>query len=100
MANYRRAWSQPHAFTSMLNWYRANVQLPPQPPATPARVTVPTLLIWGLNDKFLGREMAQPSIELCDNGKLVLVEEATHWVQHEEAGRVNDLLRDFLGGVS
>lgn len=92
---YRQAWSQPHAYTSMLNWYRAIIQKPPRMP-TSQRVTPPTLLIWGAQDMFLGREMAQPSIDLCDDGRLVFIEEATHWVQHEEAEQVNQLLTEFL----
>jgi pimeloyl-ACP methyl ester carboxylesterase len=92
---YRQAWSQPNAYRSMLNWYRAIIQKPPKPP-TSLRITVPTLLIWGAQDKFLGREMAQPSIDLCDDGRLVYIEEATHWVQHEEAERVNELIDTFL----
>ena len=40
--------------------------------------------------------MAQSSIDLCDDGRLVFIEEATHWVQHEEADRVNDLISAFL----
>ncbi len=54
------------------------------------------MLIWGARDRFLGREMAQPSIDLCDQGKLVFIEEASHWVQHEEPDRVNQLLLAFL----
>ncbi|MDX1520382.1 MAG: alpha/beta hydrolase [Anaerolineae bacterium] len=92
---YREAWSQPKAFRSMLNWYRAYIQKPSTPPANP-RITVPTLLIWGAQDTVLGREMAQPSIDLCDDGRLVFIEEATHWVQHEESDRVNELLDTFL----
>ena len=96
---YRQAWSQPKANTSMLNWYRAVMQKPPTPPEN-LRITMPTLLIWGAQDKFLGRELAQPSIDLCDDGRLVFFEEATHWVQHEEAGRVNELIDTFLRGDS
>jgi pimeloyl-ACP methyl ester carboxylesterase len=93
---YRAAWSQPGAYQSMLNWYRALFQQPPK--ATPgAPITVPTLLIWGARDKFLGRELAQPSIDRCDDGELVFIEEASHWVQHEEADRVNELIGAFLG---
>jgi pimeloyl-ACP methyl ester carboxylesterase len=92
---YRQAWSQPNAFRSMLNWYRAMMQKTPKAPAS-TRITVPTLLIWGAQDKFLGREMAQPSIDLCDDGRLAFIEEATHWVQHEEAERVNELIDTFL----
>jgi epoxide hydrolase 4 len=93
---YRAAWSQPGAYTCMLNWYRAVVQKPPAPLDNP-RIAAPTLLIWGRQDRFLGVEMAQPSIDLCDDGRLELIEEATHWVQHEEAGRVNALIAGFLG---
>ena len=60
-----------------------------------ARISVPTLLIWGAKDRFLGREMAEPSIHLCDDGRLVFLEEASHWVQHEEAERVNELITEF-----
>ena len=79
----------------MINWYRAVIQKPPTPPPS-LRITVPTLLIWGAQDQFLGREMAQPSIDLCDHGHLIFIEEATHWVQHEEADRVNELIDMFL----
>ena len=79
----------------MLKWYRAIVQKPPTPLVNP-RITVPTLLIWGAQDRFLGRELAQPSIDLCDDGRLVFIEESTHWVQHEESERVNGLIDTFL----
>ena len=95
LAEYRRAWSRPNAFRSMVNWYRAIMQKPPAPPKS-KRVSVPTLLIWGARDQFLGREMAQPSIDLCDDGRLVFFEDATHWVQHEEAEQVNGLIDEFL----
>ncbi|ADB37112.1 alpha/beta fold hydrolase [Spirosoma linguale] len=91
LQQYKAAWSQPGAVTAMINWYRASLRKPPAPRAS-VRVTVPTLLIWGTRDKFLKREMAQPSIDLCDNGRLVFFENASHWVQHEEAERVNELI--------
>ena len=95
LAHYREAWSQPRAFTSMINWYRAIMQKPPKKLPS-RRIKVPTLIIWGAQDKFLSQEMAQASLDLCDDGRLVLIEEATHWVQHEEADRVNPLISDFL----
>ncbi|MCF8129240.1 MAG: alpha/beta hydrolase [Deltaproteobacteria bacterium] len=94
---YRRAWSRPKAYTSMLNWYRAAMRRPPARPVSP-RIKVPTLLIWGSQDRFLGREMAQPSIDLCDDGRLIFIEEASHWVHHEEAEQVNELINTFLRG--
>jgi pimeloyl-ACP methyl ester carboxylesterase len=98
LAVYRAAWSRPGALTGMLNWYRAALRgKPPRPPSP--RVTVPTLLIWGTGDRFLGSEMAQPSIDLCDDGRLVPIEGASHWVQHEEPARVTGLLRDFFSAT-
>ncbi len=92
---YKKAWLQPNACRSMINWYRAIVRKPSKPP-TSSRIKVPTLLIWGCKDRFLGKEMAQPSIEQCDNGELKMIEEASHWVQHEEATQVNKLMLDFF----
>lgn len=93
---YRRAWNRPSAFRSMLNWYRAAGRERPRPRAR--RVTVPTLVVWGAHDQFLKRSMARPSVDLCDDGRLVMLENATHWVQHEEPARVADELNEFLSG--
>lgn len=101
LAAYRAAWSQPGptgapAFRTMINWYRALGQRRPPLPDQ-VRILLPTLLIWGAQDAFLVRDMAQPSIDLCANGRLVFFEKATHWVQHEEAQAVNQLLIEFIG---
>jgi pimeloyl-ACP methyl ester carboxylesterase len=40
--------------------------------------------------------MAQRSLELCDDGRLVFYENATHWVQHDEAEEVNRQLLSFF----
>ncbi|HEX2910346.1 MAG TPA: alpha/beta hydrolase [Chloroflexia bacterium] len=97
LEQYRQAWSQPGAMTSMLNWYRASVRYPPRFPSTEAAtVKVPTLIIWGAKDLFLKAEMAQQSLDYCQDGQLKYFEQATHWVQHEEAVSVNQLLADFF----
>ncbi len=95
LQRYREAWSQPGACSAMLNWYRAAFRLTSLPSPNP-RISVPTLLIWGAGDRFLGRELALPSIEHCDQGRLEFLEQATHWVHHEQADRVNDLLIEFF----
>jgi pimeloyl-ACP methyl ester carboxylesterase len=79
----------------MLNWYRAFLWTRPSRPQS-IRITVPTRLIWGVHDMALGREMAQPSIDLCDDGELIFLDDATHWVHHDEPDRVNALLAEFL----
>jgi len=95
LEKYKAAWRNEGAMTGMINWYRAYVQ---KPPATPenVRLPMPTLMIWGAQDQFLSASMAQPSIDLCDDGKLVMIDDATHWVQHDAHEQVNGLLLDFL----
>lgn len=95
LESYRVAWSQPGALTTMINWYRALRYAPKSP--DDLRVHVPTLVIWGAGDTALVVEMAQASVDLCDDGQLEIIEDATHWVQHDAAERVNALLTAFLG---
>jgi pimeloyl-ACP methyl ester carboxylesterase len=91
-----KSWACPGALTSMLNWYRALLRYPPRPQHS--RVTVPTLILWGAHDVALGRELAEPSCDLCDDGRLVFFEQASHWPHDEEPARVNRLLLRFLEG--
>ncbi len=100
-AEYRKAWVQPGALTAMINWYRSalrsgfggGAKVPLQLP----EIKVPTLMLWGMQDVALSHEMAQASIELCENGELIFFEDATHWVQHDEALAVTQNLCRFLG---
>ena len=92
---YVRAWTQPDAMGSMINWYRAVLRYPPTLPDNP-RIRVPTLIIWGAQDVALTREMAQQSLELCDDGRLIEFDDATHWVQDDKPDEVNALLAEFL----
>jgi pimeloyl-ACP methyl ester carboxylesterase len=61
-----------------------------------SRVNVPALLIWGKNDQFASEAMARESLQYCDDGHLEMFETATHWVQHEQPARVNNLLSQFF----
>ena len=95
LENYRQAWAQPGAINAMINWYRAILWAKPKTPKNP-QIEVPTLLIWGKKDIALSHKMAQPSIDLCTDGKLFFIEEATHWVQHDAPNEVNHQLLQFL----
>jgi pimeloyl-ACP methyl ester carboxylesterase len=96
LALYRAAWARPGALTGMLHWYRAALRARPSPPASP-RVPVPTLMIWGTKDLVLGRDLVPPSLDFCDQGRVVYLEEATHWVAHEEPEAVSRLLVEHFG---
>src|SRR5215472_1480848 len=95
LSRYRAAWSQPGALTSMINWYRALLRKQ-LPASEQCRVRVPTLVIWGAQDAFAERELAEASARLCDNARVTYLERSTHWVQHDEPERVGDLLLAFL----
>jgi pimeloyl-ACP methyl ester carboxylesterase len=92
---YQQAWWRRGAITSMLNWYRAVLQVPPDMSGD-MRIKTPALILWGTQDRALGYEMAQPSLDLCDEGKLVYFENSSHWVQHDSAESVNNHIIDFF----
>ena len=79
----------------MINWYRALVRYRPPSP-TDIRLHMPVLIQWGKQDAFLMHQMAEASLKLCDQGRLIYYNQATHWVQHEAAEQVNHALVDFL----
>jgi pimeloyl-ACP methyl ester carboxylesterase len=99
VARYVEAWSKPGRLRGMLNWYRAALCGIRDLRAV-GRVGVPALILWGDQDAFLGTQLAAPSAAMCDDGRLVMVEGATHWVQHEEPARVADLIDRFLRGLA
>ena len=99
---YVAAWSQPGALTGMINWYRAAARAalqqgrPPSIPDARLRVGMPTLILWGEKDVALIPELAQWSLEWCDQGQLVRFPGASHWIQHEKAAQVTQHLLGFL----
>jgi len=60
-------------------------------------IKAPTLVIWGQRDAYLGQELAEPDHD--DVPGLERVErlpDASHWVHHDDAERVNELIIDFF----
>jgi epoxide hydrolase 4 len=94
LAQYRAAWSQPHALTSMINWYRAAFRY--RTKFSDSTVHVPTRILWGERDAFLLSGMAHDSLRYCDSAELYTFANASHWLQHEEPARVSELLIDFF----
>ncbi len=91
IAGLKKAWSQPGAFQSMLNWYRAAFRFSSEDRPEP-EVIPPTTIIWGDNDVAFEAIMAEESVALCRDGTLHKLEGVSHWVQHEAPERVNTLL--------
>jgi len=95
---YRAAWSQPGALTGMVNWYRALLAKDLPDPSGAPRVRVPTHVVWGAQERFAIRDLAERSRALCDDAQVTYIEDATHWVQHDAPERVNEILLGFLAG--
>jgi len=95
LREYRAAWSQPGALTATINYYRAILKKPLLPPSQ-YRIACPTLLIWGKRDAYAIPELAEASSRLCAHCRVEYLERSTHWIQHDEPGRVNELLAEFL----
>ncbi|WP_123535812.1 alpha/beta fold hydrolase [Halosimplex salinum] len=94
VAYYRDAWQRQGAIRGAVNWYRALIRRPDEPPRE--TVKAPTLVVWGDEDVALLPKMANESIGHCSDGILERIPWASHWVHDEEPGRVNDALLAHL----
>jgi epoxide hydrolase 4 len=98
MNRYIEAWSQPGASTGMVNYYRSSVRTPPKRAEAAIRpIEAPTLVIWGQRDRYLGPELAEPEPDDVPNlSRVERLPDASHWVHHDEAVHVTDLLTGFF----
>jgi pimeloyl-ACP methyl ester carboxylesterase len=91
--------SRPGALTAGLNWYRANsaphLELGRTRPFPPA--AVPTLGMWSTGDEYLVEGSMMRSYDhVTASWRYERVEGASHWMQLDEPGLINDLLVEFL----
>jgi epoxide hydrolase 4 len=98
MDRYVEAWSQPGAAAGMINYYRASVRQSQKEAAAKLKpISAPTLVIWGERDSYLGPNLAEPAHDDVPNlDRVERLEDASHWVHHDEAEKVNELLSDFF----
>lgn len=95
LEEYRKAFQQPGAFTAMVNWYRAMVQTKQEPPKS-FDVTMPMILMWGEDDVAMLTQLADESMPYCKQGCLIKFPGTSHWIQHEQAAKINPLIEDFF----
>ncbi|PIT74237.1 alpha/beta hydrolase [Limnohabitans sp. G3-2] len=103
-AKYREVWQ--HGLQGGLNYYRASPLRPAtasdpgasaiQIPEDALRIDVPTLLLWALDDVALLPCLSEGLDAHIPELKRVTIENATHWVVHEQADRVMAEIRAFL----
>ena len=101
-AQYREVWSQ--GLTGACNLYRVTPMKPPRPgetaklpevPAERARVDVPTLVIWGTDDRALRPGLLDGLEQHVPQLRIERVDGASHWIVHEMPERVAQLIRGF-----
>ena len=104
---YLRAWAQDGALEAALNYYRAadfanpTHGIGPNPTDISAaggayRVRVPTMVIWGEQDKHILLGNLVGLSAFVDDLRLERVPDATHWIAREKPQLVNSLIRDFI----
>ena len=107
---YIADWSQPGGLTAMLNWYRGSQLVVPPPGATVAlpdwllnpfpKVTVPTLVVWGMKDPALLPMQLDGLDQWVEDLRIVRIPEAGHFAPWEAADDVAAALAPFLAEVS
>ncbi|MDJ0948287.1 MAG: alpha/beta hydrolase [Alphaproteobacteria bacterium] len=107
---YLESWRQPGALTAMLNYYRAMQMAPPHKDGTPGEipaldpdrfvVRVPTLVIWGLRDRFLLPQNLDGLDAFVPDLRVHRIPDATHWVVHEQGEQVGGAIRAFLDSAA
>jgi pimeloyl-ACP methyl ester carboxylesterase len=94
---YKRALGRPGALTAAINYYRAAVRRNPADLLRdPGRIEQPTLLIWGEQDRALGRQLTERLEQWVPNIRVERIPDAGHWVQNDVPARVNELMLGFL----
>ena len=104
-----RDWQNRDAAFGMLNYYRASpidvpdmdapFAIPPgwTPPALP-KLTIPTLVIWALDDLALPPENLEGLEDIIDPLTIVQVPDCGHFVPWEAPDAVNAAMEAFLAG--
>ncbi len=103
-AKYRAVWDA--SLTGGLNYYRASPLRPAREgdaavaqialPREMLTVTVPTLVLWGMQDPALLPELVDGLEEYVPRLTLHKVDDASHWIVHEQPQLVAQRLADFL----
>lgn len=96
IALYKDAFRTPGALTAGLNYYRAALRYPGDQGTQPQKVNVPTLVIWGDRDPYLGKYLANDLHRWVPDLRIEHLPEVSHWVQNDAPETVNRLLVGFF----
>jgi epoxide hydrolase 4 len=93
---YARSALRPGALTAMINYYRALLRYRSVIDTGTGRVDVPTLMIWGEEDRALNIHCTQGTEQWVSDFTLHRLPGVSHWVQQEAPKVVNRLMAEWL----
>lgn len=94
---YVRAFSGPRGLTGPINYYRAAFRAgPSRLGSRVTRIKTPTLLLWGLRDRYLVPELTHGLEQHVRDLHVERHPAATHWIQHDEPEWVNERMIKHL----
>lgn len=102
-----RDWSNPDTAMAMLNWYRGSpMDVPPMDmpfelpsdfkPLSLPNLTIPTLVIWAMDDIALPPSNLEGLDDVVDDLTLVQIPDCGHFVPWEAPEQFNAALEEFL----
>jgi len=102
LQRYVEAIEKPGALTAAINYYRAMFRdFLRHRERQFAKITCPTLLIWGEEDIALGKELTY-NMEpyFTDRFEIKYLPRCSHWVQQEQPELVNQYMLEFLADLT
>jgi len=97
--SFVEAWRMPGCINGILNWYRSLAYeyfTLSETLKKNSSVKIPTLIIWGLRDKYID-PLGPQSLKYVTAKESRLIElPASHWIQHELPNEVNHAVNEFL----
>jgi len=103
---YLADWSQPGAMRAMLNWYRGSKLVVPPPGVTVPlpdwllrafpKVTIPTLVVWGMKDPALLPIQLDGMDQMVEDLRIARIPAAGHFAPWEAPDDVAAALSPFL----
>ena len=91
---YMKAWSQPDAIISGVNYYKANVSFDD----FTGFINVPTLVFHGMKDAALLPVILEGVERYVRDLKVLKIPNSSHWVMHEEPQLISTKILEFLEG--
>jgi epoxide hydrolase 4 len=92
---YKDAFAKRGVLTSAINYYRNFFQSELLNRQW-SILEVPTLMIWGEQDKALGKELSYGTEQYVKDFRIRYIPESSHWVQQQYPELVNQHIREFL----